>query len=88
MMTRTVIIGYEIDPGTGEPKPLEAGSLYSTEVLTAGNETYMVDAYITGNFQAGRPVTDAVLTPMIFRNDILCGKGRDALAAIKAGSRP
>ncbi len=85
LMTRTVTVGYEIDPVTGEAKPLEAKSLYSTEVVPVGNETYLVDSYIIGVPLPGHPVTASGLMPMIFKDDLLCGKGRDALAALKAG---
>ncbi|MBF0388405.1 MAG: hypothetical protein HQL20_11265 [Candidatus Omnitrophica bacterium] len=88
IMSRTVTIGYEVDPVSGAVKPLEINSLYSTEMLTVGNDFYLVDSFITGPAKAGIPVTEAELTPMIFKNDLLCGKGRSALAAIKAAPEP
>ncbi len=88
LMMHPVIVGFEIDPVTGEPKPLETKSLYSTEVMTVGNGTYLVDSYIIGVLKPGQPVTATGLMPMIFSNDLLVGQGRDALTALKAGTPP
>ncbi|MEI6438538.1 MAG: hypothetical protein WCO69_07310 [Candidatus Omnitrophota bacterium] len=85
LMTKMVVVGYEIDPSSGAAKPLEVKSFYSTEMLPSGNENYLVDSYITGVLPAGQRVKESGLTPMIFKNDILCGTGHESLAALKAG---
>ena len=85
LMADTVVVGYEVDPVTGGSRPVEAKSLYSSEIFFVDGQEYLVDSYITGVARSGQPVSESILTPMIFRNDVLIGKGRDALAAVKAG---
>ncbi len=85
LMSHPVTVGYEVDPATGALKPIEAKSLYSSEMLTVAHQDYLVDSYITGVQRAGKPIGEDVLTPMIFKDNILCGQGREALTTLKAG---
>lgn len=89
LMTRTVVMGYDTDPATGKLRPMETGSLYSTEFLTVGKDVYVVDHYINGIVKeapstgGGRVLAESSLTPMIFKNNILAGQGNEALADLK-----
>ena len=88
LMNRNVLTGYEIDPATGEARPIEMKSLYSTEIMASGAESYLVDFFITGIVKTedapggGRMMSAGSLTPMIFKDNILVGMGNDAFAAL------
>ncbi len=84
LMTRPVTVGYQVDPSTGLSKPIAANSLYATEIVTSGGETYIVDQYITGDAGAVRGSLEERLVPMIFRNGLLVGNSRAALDALRS----
>ena len=83
LMAKRVITGYEIT-ADGISKPVEVKNLYSSERLIIRNEEYWVDSYITSIPQNGRPVSGEVLTPMVYKGDILAGIGREGLAVLTA----
>ena len=83
-MTRPVTVGYHVDAESGVAKPIAANSLYSTEILTLGKETYIVDQYISGDVGAAKGPIDDRLVPMIFKNNLLVGNSRAALDELKA----
>lgn len=86
VMSRPVTVGFEIDPATGTSHPIEVGSLFSSEILSLGAETYLVDYYIVDAEKAQVQIADADLFPVVFRNDLLVAKGQDGLKAIKEKS--
>jgi len=88
LMTRPVTVGYQIDPSTGLSKPITANSLYGTEILIIGGETYIVDQYITGDAGAVRGSLEDRLVPMVFKNDLLVGNSQAALDGLKAKQKP
>ena len=84
LMNRRVTIGYEVDPVSGASKPVEVQNLYSSEKILVSGQEYWVDSYITGVPTSGGPVSRDMLTPMIFKDNTLAGKGREALVALTA----
>jgi hypothetical protein len=90
LMARQVKVGVEIDPVSGEVRPIEIKSLYSTEMLQLGKEVYLVDRYMDGEIQPDKVrgnIADDLLMPMVFYNDLLVAKGREGLEALKSVSR-
>lgn len=76
LLQEEVVTGYEVDPVTGEFKPVHSRTLVSSEILQAGGEDYQVDMYL--------PQGEAVPVPFIFRNGVLSAKGTAALTALRA----
>lgn len=85
ILDRDVVIGYEIDEATGEFHPRTTKALYSTEMLEANGIQYLVDSYIVSDIKSGKP-GDNDLCPLIYQKDILVGKGRNELQALKVKS--
>ena len=82
-MGKLVTVGFEADPSTGATKAIQINSLYSSEVLTLGEQVFQVDYYIVDTQKAQTKIADADLFPVIFKDNILAGKGQADLAALK-----
>jgi hypothetical protein len=84
IMSKTVTVGYEVDPLSGVSKPIEANSLFSTEILTLGNKTYQVDKYIIRNDNGIAVTVEDLLFPVVFERGLVVAKGRDGLEQLKS----
>ncbi len=83
LMDRPVTVGFEVDPATGASKPIEARSLFSTEILTLGGKSYQIDRYIV-RMDNGVAVTNAeALYPVVFEKGLLVAHGHDGLEQLK-----
>ncbi|NTV29691.1 MAG: hypothetical protein HGA80_06400 [Candidatus Omnitrophica bacterium] len=85
LLERDAVTGYEQDAVTGEFRPRTTKALYSTEMVEAGGISYLVDYYIVTDVKSGKP-GESDLCPLIYQKDILVGKGRAELEALKAKS--
>ncbi len=84
MMGQEVTIGYEItNPETGATKPITVTNPQRVESITKGPQTFEVYYYFTHIYQADGVITDDELTPLVFRNDELVGKGWNYLNKIR-----
>jgi hypothetical protein len=83
IMDRSVIVGYEVDPVSSASKPVETGSLFSTEMLTLGNKTYQVDKYIIRSDNGIAVTVEDLLFPVAFERGLMVAKGRDGLEQLK-----
>lgn len=71
-----VVIGYEItDPKQGSTKPIVISNPQKAETIAQGTRTYEVVYYFTHIVKADGSITDDELTPLIFENGRLTGKG-------------
>ena len=78
-----VTVGYEVDPATGAVRSIEASRLYSSEVLSAGAQSYQVDQYIAHDAAEGAVNVEADLFPLAYKDGILVAKGSFAVDALK-----
>lgn len=71
-----VVVGYEItDPKSGSTKPIVITNPQKAETITQGTKTYEVVYYFTHIVKADGNITDDELTPLVFENGRLAGKG-------------
>lgn len=82
IMDRAVTVGYDVDVKTGVARPIEARSLFSTEILTAGNRTCQVDKYIVRTDSGIAVTAEDLLFPVVFERGLLIAKGREGLEAL------
>lgn len=83
VMSKPVIVGFEVDSSSGVTKAIQINSLYSAEMLTLGSLAYQVDYYIVDTEKAQTHVVDADLFPVVFQNNILAAKGQAEFTALK-----
>jgi hypothetical protein len=84
IMDAKVVVGYEVDPVAGTPKPVEARNLYSSEMTDINGVTYQIDRYIVRP-PASERVAESELFPVIYKDGLLVAKGYEGLAGLKAG---
>ena len=85
MMGETTIIGYERqDAVSNAYHPVTVANPYHKELLRAADKTYDVFYYFTHIQKADGIISSDELTPLVFENDILIGKGRDFLIDLLA----
>ncbi len=84
IMDGTIKIGYEdIDPLVGAFKPIFLQNPFRTEALQKQGETYDVVYYFTSIKKADGIVAEDELTPLIFKDNKLVGKGSDFLFQLR-----
>lgn len=88
-MGEKAVIGYDLaDAFQGTHKPITVPNPYRKEFFKNGpNKAYDVVYYFTRIQKADGIISDDELTPLIFENDVLIGKGWEDLNKIKGGSR-
>ena len=84
----SVVVGYETDleAQANTPKKVKAiviNNPYKTENLEKNNKQYEVDYYLTHIDQADGTIADEELTPLVFENGRLVGKGWEFLNKLK-----
>jgi hypothetical protein len=84
IMDRPVVVGYEIDPASGKASPVEAKSLFSTELMTVGGKEYQVDKYIIRSDNGIAVTAEDLLFPVVFERGLLVAKGHDGLEQLKS----
>jgi len=81
LMGERVFIGYE--GIAGDPQPIALQSPYRVETLKDGEKSYEVLYYFTHIQKADGMIADDELTPLIFEEERLIGKGWDFLFKLK-----
>ena len=77
-----VVVGYETE-APAKIKSIIIQNPYKTETLEKNNKRYQVDYYLTHIYQADGVVSDDELTPLVFENGRLVGKGREFLDKLR-----
>ena len=77
----SVVVGYETEtPAASEAsakvKSITIQNPYKTQTIEKKNKRYEVDYYLTHIYQADGVISDDELTPLVFGNGRLVGKGR------------
>lgn len=76
LIGRTVKTGYELKEGSvSEYQPVTMNNPSRSQKITKGNNTYEVDYYLTYIHKADGVVSDDELTPLVFQDNKLIGKG-------------
>src|ERR1041384_2570468 len=76
LIGRTVTTGYELKAGAAsEYQPVTMNNPYRSQKISKGDNIYEVDYYLTYVRQADGVVSDDELTPLIFQDNKLIGKG-------------
>jgi hypothetical protein len=78
-----LMIGYNFESGPHKSEPILLAQPYRAEMLTRGGKTYHILYYFTSVNRPDDLVADDELTPLIFENDALVGKGLADLDRIK-----
>ena len=80
LIGRTVTTGYELKEGsTSEYQPVTMNNPSRSQKITKGNNAYEVDYYLIYIRRADGVVSDDELTPLVFQDNKLIGKGWDFL---------
>jgi hypothetical protein len=78
LIGRTATVGYELKEGAAdEYQPVTEPNPYRSQQITKGKGVYQVDYYLTRINQADGMVSDDELTPLVFEDNKLIGKGWD-----------
>lgn len=84
LMGSSVNIGFKQNPNKPEGfEPITMKNPYRVEILTQNKKTYNVFYYFTHLVKTDGMVSDDELTPLVFDNDKLIGKGWDFLFKLK-----
>lgn len=84
IMGHELVIGYEFAEGGAQTvKNVTVPSPYHSQYLDVKGKKYFVAYYLTQVKKADGMVSDDELTPLVFQNDILAGKGHDFLYKLK-----
>ncbi|MBI5415423.1 MAG: DUF3192 domain-containing protein [Candidatus Omnitrophica bacterium] len=84
-MGEKTIIGYERpDPQSEACTPVTVNNPYRKEFLRMAGRSYDVFYYFTNIRKADGIISDDELTPLVFENNVLIGKGRDSLNKLKS----
>ena len=83
-----VVVGYETETSENSESPSKVKSIaiknpYKTESIEKNNKRYEVDYYLTHIYHPDGIVTEDELTPLVFENGRLIGKGQGFLGKIK-----
>ena len=81
IMGDRLTVGYEMVDG--RPKRIFLKSPYRVETLKDGRKHYQILYYYTGVHKADGMVDEEELTPLVFEENRLIGKGRDFLFKLK-----
>lgn len=83
-MGEKTTIGYERpDPTSATYHAITVNNPYHKEFLKSGDKTYDVFYYFSHIQRADGIISSDELTPLVFENDILIGKGWDFLNKLK-----
>lgn len=80
LIGRTLTIGYERkEAAPNEYLPVTTPNPYRSQQITKGKNVYQVDYYLTRITNADGVIADEELTPLVFEDNKLIGKGWDFL---------
>ena len=82
-MGEKVVIGYQLSPESNSFEEITIPNPYKKETLSMNNQNYEVFYYFTSVQKADNLVADDELTPLIFQEEKLVGKGWDSLFRVK-----
>ena len=78
LIGRTITIGYERKENAPDQYlPVTSPNPYRSQQITKGKSVYQVDYYLTKINKADGVIADDELTPLIFEDNKLIGKGWD-----------
>ncbi len=77
------IIGYKKNTKTGTFEKIVIKNPYRSELIYSDKSQYLVNYYFTGVKNPDGIISDEELIPIIFKDKIVTGKGRDYLFALK-----
>jgi hypothetical protein len=76
LIGRTVTVGYELREGANdEYQPTTSPNPYRSQQITKSQNVYQVDYYLTRITKADGVISDDELTPLVFQDNKLIGKG-------------
>ncbi len=76
LIGRTVTTGYELKEGSSaEYRPVTLNHPSRSQKITKGSNAYEVDFYLTHIRKADGTISDDELTPLVFQDNKLIGKG-------------
>lgn len=76
LVGRTVTVGYELREGANdEYQPTTSPNPYRSQQITKNKDVYQVDYYLTRINKADGVISDDELTPLVFQDNKLIGKG-------------
>lgn len=76
LIGRTITVGYELMEGTtDEYRPTTSPNPYRSQQITKGGAVYQVDYYLTRVTKADGVISDDELTPLVFQDNKMIGKG-------------
>ena len=85
IMGDQIVVGYAKNE-QNQYEPLFLKNPYRIEILEREDKTFQVLYYFTHINQSDDIIAEDELTPLVFQNDVLVGKGWDLLFKIKNGS--
>lgn len=78
LIGRSLTIGYERkENAPDEYLPVTSPNPYRSQQITKGKNVYQIDYYLTKINKADGVIADDELTPLVFENNKLIGKGWD-----------
>jgi hypothetical protein len=80
-MGGTMVVGYDVDPVSGQARPITMNKLFSSEIMTFKGIDHQVDQYLL------KPPADGKtkeLYPVVYKNGVVVGKGPEALERLQA----
>ena len=83
LMGDRAVIGYHKDSKTGSFVPSTVPNPQRREKINHNGATYEVYYYFTKITQADGKITNAEMTPFVFKNGLLVGKDWDFLGTLK-----
>jgi len=83
VLKNELLIGYRIEGSPEKLNPITLAQPYREETLTKNGRAYQVLFYFTSVNRPDDLVADDELTPLVFENDLLVGKGLADLDRIK-----
>ena len=78
LMGKEMLIGYDYS-GPQAAIPITVPNPYKTEEIRTSDGIYTVEYYVSAVHQPDGVVSNDELTPLVFRNGILAGKGWEFL---------
>ena len=87
LMGDSLVIGYEKNPDlAGSFIPVRISQPYKSEMVTLPGGVYEIQYYVTRVYKSDGIISEEELTPLIFENGFLVGKGRPDMDKILQGN--